>query len=394
MSNPSILFIGPLPPPYSGPEISMQLFLNSEVLQRYCKIIYLRTNFRTDNVRKGKIDAAGISFTLCYFIRLLWILVTSRPDLVYYPITPTQVGWLGRDAPTLLLCRLFGVGAVVHERGSHFKLNYATFSFVTRYLVGMAFKGVYAGIVQADYLHSEFTDFLPPERIFTLYQAIDTREYYPEVKEHVGASILYVGHLTKAKGYCDLLRAMPVVWQRFPDTRLLCAGNIRRGERGVFFNQYDGSLLQYEDPEEVEKDFLKKNSPGDRYVNLGIVTGEYKREIFHSTDIFVSPSYSEGFSRALLEAMSFGKAIVYTPVGAHAEVMKDGVNGLRVLPGDSASLAAAIVSLLSSPETRQRMGNNNRQDAVACFDINQIAEQLVQLFHNVIHLGNVISIKK
>jgi glycosyltransferase, family 1 len=380
MKIPHILFIGPLPPPYSGPEISMQLFLESEILQKNCRLLFLRTNFRKDNVHKGKIDAAGIWFTLRYFLRLLRLLLFHRPDLVYYPITPTQVGWIGRDAPTLLLCRLFGAGAVIHERGSHFKLNYGKFSNWARFLVKQAFKGVYAGIVQADYLHEEFSDFLPPERIYTLYQAIDTEKYRPEPQTHTNMNLLFVGHLTKAKGYCDLLRAMPEVWQRFPNVHLYCAGNIRRGERGVFFNQYDGSPLTYEDPEIAEREFLEKTVPGDRYVNLGIITGKHKMEIFQNADIFVSPSYSEGFSRALLEAMSLGKAIVYTPVGAHEEIMKNGRNGLRVLPGDWHALAAALIHLLVDPEARRTMGRVNRDDAVARFDIAGISEQLLRIF--------------
>ena len=103
-------------------------------------------------------------------------------------------------------------------------------------------------------------------------------------------------------------------------------------------------------------------------------------EIFQNADIFVSPSYSEGFSRALLEAMSLGKAIVYTPVGAHEEIMKNGRNGLRVLPGDWHALAAALIHLLVDPEARRTMGRVNRDDAVARFDIAGISEQLLRIF--------------
>lgn len=380
-TRPAILFIGPLPPPYSGPEISMKLFLESD-LRRRCRIFFLRTNFRKDNVHKGKIDLSGILFTIGFFIKLTGFLAFRRPELVYYPITPTQIGWIGRDAPTLLLCRIFRVGAVVHERGSHFKLNYSQFRPWVKKLVAAAFKGVRAAIVQADYLHDEFSAFLPPERIYTLYQAIDSNEYAPAAETGGnGRNILFVGHLTKAKGYCELLRAMPEIWRQVPDAELFCAGNIRRGERGVFFNQYDGTPLRYEDPEELEQHFLAENPCAKTlYHNLGIVTGDCKKKLFAATDIFVLPSFSEGFSRALLEAMSIGKAIVYTPVGAHAEIMTDGVNGILVRPGDQQALAAAIIDLLEHPEKRQAQGLANRNDVLSRFDIATIAAQLFEIF--------------
>ena len=60
MSNtkPKILFIGPTPPPYSGPELSMQQFLESEMLNETFDILFLKTNFRTDNTKKGKLDVS------------------------------------------------------------------------------------------------------------------------------------------------------------------------------------------------------------------------------------------------------------------------------------------------------------------------------------------------
>ena len=61
-----------------------------------------------------------------------------------------------------------------------------------------------------------------------------------------------MGHMTKAKGYTDILKIIPDLCDEFPFVKFYFAGNIRRGERGVFFNQYTGAKIEYEDPFEAE----------------------------------------------------------------------------------------------------------------------------------------------
>ena len=51
----TILFIGPYPPPYSGPEMGMRLFLKSSLNEKY-NIKFLKTNVRKNNINKGRFD--------------------------------------------------------------------------------------------------------------------------------------------------------------------------------------------------------------------------------------------------------------------------------------------------------------------------------------------------
>ena len=50
-----VLFIGPYPPPYAGPEISMKYLLESPLSQRF-DVSFLNTNVRKSNAKKGNID--------------------------------------------------------------------------------------------------------------------------------------------------------------------------------------------------------------------------------------------------------------------------------------------------------------------------------------------------
>ena len=376
MSNkkPKILFIGPTPPPYSGPELSMQQFLESEILNAEFDIQFLKTNFRTDNTKKGKLDFSMLSNFFIFFSKLLRLLITKRPKLVYYPITPTQIGWIGRDVWTILLSKLFGAKVIIHLRGSHFKLNFQQFNSTIKKLIGFSLKKVDCGIVQAEYLKDQFEPFIKPHKMAVLYQAMDIEEYSNTHDwETEKGKILVMGHMTKAKGYTDILKIIPDLCKEFPHAKFYFAGNIRKGERGVFYNQFTREKITYEDPFEAEEKILnsvyKKN-----YVNLGIISGEDKMKHLQTTDIFLTASYSEGFSRSLLEAMAIGKPVVFTPVGAHREVFENGVHGFSFVPGQLDKLKIALRNLLGDDKKRKEIGLTNRQYVVSNFSIEKISD--------------------
>lgn len=372
--KPKILFVGPTPPPYSGPELSMQQFLESEALNEAFDIKFLKTNFRSDNTKKGKLDLSMLSNFFVFFSKLLKLLLTNRVKCVYYPITPTQIGWIGRDVWTILLSKLFGAKVIIHLRGSHFKLNFQQFNNLVKWLVGFSLKKVDCAIVQAKYLNDQFSPYIKTSKVSVLYQAMDVSQYSDQYSTKIeSGKILVMGHMTKAKGYTDILKIIPDICQEFPDTKFYFAGNIRKGERGVFYNQYTGEKIDYEDPFEAENKILSSVYK-DNYKNLGIISGNDKMRHLQSTDIFLTASYSEGFSRSLLEAMAIGKPAVFTPVGAHREVYEDSVHGLSFIPGQLEDLKEALIKMLSNKNKRKEIGARNRKNVVENFSVQNIAD--------------------
>ncbi len=380
--KPKILFIGPTPPPYSGPELSMQQFLESQTLNEAFDIKFLKTNFRTDNTKKGKLDASMLTNFFIFFSKLLKLLITHKIKCVYYPITPTQVGWVGRDSWTILLSKLFGAKVIIHLRGSHFKLNFQGFNGMVKKLIGFSLKKVDTAIVQAQYLDDQFLPYVPKSKIRVLYQAMDINEFSDKHDiEVIDGKILVMGHMTKAKGYTDILKIIPDICEEFPHVKFYFAGNIRKGERGVFYNQYTGEKIEYEDPFEAENSILNSKYK-DHYVNLGIISGDDKMKHLKSTNIFLTASYSEGFSRSLLEAMSLGKPVVFTPVGAHREVFEDGTHGFSFIPGQLEDLKVALKKLISDKSKRVEIGINNRKNVVENFSIEKIAADFKTIIQN------------
>jgi glycosyltransferase involved in cell wall biosynthesis len=75
--------------------------------------------------------------------------------------------------------------------------------------------------------------------------------------------------------------------------------------------------------------------------------------ILSATDVVVHSSLREGLPRVVVESLAVGTPVVATDVGGVSQVIRSGVNGLLVPPGDPVSLAQAILATLDDPTAAQ-----------------------------------------
>jgi glycosyltransferase involved in cell wall biosynthesis len=80
-------------------------------------------------------------------------------------------------------------------------------------------------------------------------------------------------------------------------------------------------------------------------------------------DVFVLSSLSEGLSNVILEAMAAGLPVVATDVGGAGELVQPDRTGILVSSNDAEAMAAALLKLVRSPETRLAMGGAARASA-------------------------------
>jgi glycosyltransferase involved in cell wall biosynthesis len=104
-----------------------------------------------------------------------------------------------------------------------------------------------------------------------------------------------------------------------------------------------------------------------------------------ASDIFVLPSYVEGMSNALLEAMAAGVAAVASRVGAAPEMIQDAENGVLVDPGDRPSLSAALKTLAGDAALRTRLGNAARDSVCDRFDIEAVVTRIEEAYRSIVH---------
>jgi len=146
-----------------------------------------------------------------------------------------------------------------------------------------------------------------------------------------------VGRLVEPKGHKYLLEAAALVTREIPEVRFIIVG---------------GGHLE---------DILKSQAAELGLNGKVIFTGSRTDipEMLAIMDIFVMSSIKEGLPIALLEAMASEKPIVATKIAGIPDVIKDGVEGLLIPPGNPGILAEKITYLLKNP------GQANKLAAVA-----------------------------
>jgi glycosyltransferase involved in cell wall biosynthesis len=159
---------------------------------------------------------------------------------------------------------------------------------------------------------------------------IDPTPYRTQVRSpKATCTVTYIGRLESVKGADDFLAAAVAVQVDHPELHIRVAGWCKPGNPLV--EQY-----------------------GHRVEFLGL--REDVPVVLSETDIFVLPSYSEGLSNALMEAMSSGAACIATEVGGNTFLVQNGVSGLLFAPGDRQALAAHIRRLVEDPAKRTALG--------------------------------------
>jgi phosphatidyl-myo-inositol dimannoside synthase len=152
--------------------------------------------------------------------------------------------------------------------------------------------------------------------------------------------ILCVGRLIERKGQHYLLRAMSLVQQRGDAHRL----------KAVFVGTGDFELRLHQ--------LCAELGLQDDVVFAGFRERDEIPAFYREADLFALPSYNEGMSVALLEAISAGLPVIVTDTGGTAELVRD--NGLIVPWADPAALAGALETFLCQPEMCQTLGEKSR----------------------------------
>ena len=111
----------------------------------------------------------------------------------------------------------------------------------------------------------------------------------------------------------------------------------------------------------------------------GNLQGEAKQEALGAAEVFVLPSFSEGFSMAVLEAMACGLPVLLTPGCNFPEAAASGA-AVEVEP-NVGSVESGLRRVLSLSDTeRQNMGRTARTLIAARYTWDRVAEQTMQLY--------------
>jgi glycosyltransferase involved in cell wall biosynthesis len=114
-----------------------------------------------------------------------------------------------------------------------------------------------------------------------------------------------------------------------------------------------------------------------------IIFRDYSPEIidvFSTLDVFVLSSKSEGFSRALLEAMSCGLPVIASKIGEIEEAVIDRKHGILVELNNVNKMARAIIEFSKDKKLRRDIGQRNRRDAEQQFSLAKHTQKIESIY--------------
>lgn len=159
-------------------------------------------------------------------------------------------------------------------------------------------------------------------------------------------SLLCVGALVPRKGHDVLLDALHRLRKR--PWRLVCAGSLERSPQTVAALRHKIVALGLEGRVEL----------------VGEVDEPRLARCYMSADLFVLPSYHEGYGMALAEALAYGLPVVSTRVGAIPGTVPANA-AVLVPPGDSVALADALARVMADIDLRRRLAAAARRAGAA-----------------------------
>lgn len=115
----------------------------------------------------------------------------------------------------------------------------------------------------------------------------------------------------------------------------------------------------------------------DRVHFLGF-RGDMK-ECLAASDVFVMPSFREGLSRSIMEAMSSGLPCVVSKIRGNVDLVEDGVGGYLCAPADVKAFAEALDKLATDEKLRQSMRNTNL-GRIKDFDVSVVIDKMTHIY--------------
>ena len=191
--------------------------------------------------------------------------------------------------------------------------------------------------------------------------AVDTDRFVPADNPPDGPiSIFYHGRVDRRKGVLDFIEA---------GTRL-------KGDWQAVISGIGPDL-------EPAKALVEERGLGDRIRFSGYAEYADVPAIYRDHHIFASPTYAEGFSNTILEAMASRLAIVSCHAVGVSDCLRDKENGLLVQPGDINAQAAALQTLIDNESVRNRLADAALAECRATYSWDVVGGMIADIYRDV-----------
>ncbi|MBV9656014.1 MAG: glycosyltransferase family 4 protein [Acetobacteraceae bacterium] len=194
--------------------------------------------------------------------------------------------------------------------------------------------------------------------------AVDVRRFtpvQPPGAAQMPVRLLYHGRVDRRKGVLDFLHAL----------RLL------RDARVPF-----AAIVSGIGPDlDAAQDLARELGIDVRFT--GYADYDAAPAVYGMGDVFVSPTYAEGFSNTILEAMASGLPCVSCHAVGVSDCLRDGENGLLVQPGDVPALTAALRRMIEHAHLRERLALDALDECRRTYSWTAVGRQIMDVYARV-----------
>lgn len=197
----------------------------------------------------------------------------------------------------------------------------------------------------------------PVERFTVVPGAVDTNRFTPGEGTDGPVRLLYHGRVDRRKGVLDFLEALPDV-------------------PGAWHATVSG-IGPDVDAAHALAEALNLH---ERVTFTGHAEYENVPDLYRRHDVFVSPTYAEGFSNTILEAMASGHAVLSCRSVGVIDCLRDGENGLLTNPGDVPALAGALTRLVQDAPLRDRLAAAALEECRRIYSWTAVGRQIMGVY--------------
>jgi alpha-1,3-mannosyltransferase len=245
------------------------------------------------------------------------------------------------------------------ERNRAFKEIY--FKTITR----RSLSGVRAVVCVSQHDRERFSKIVPPGRIRVIENGANIDGLWGLKKRVEPGLIVGISRLAENKRVYKVLEAMALLKHRFPRLRLEWVGADFGGMRAP-----------------LERLVVELGLSG-RVRFYGAASREDLERLLQRAHLFVSASSYEGFGLSTIEAMSAATVVLVTAVGAHPDVVQDGMSGF-LMDQDATGLPSHMERVLSMPVAKLAQIGEAARVATKRFSWSRIAPHYEQLYEQVL----------
>jgi glycosyltransferase involved in cell wall biosynthesis len=222
-------------------------------------------------------------------------------------------------------------------------------------------------VVVSEAVREEIEPFVPPGKIEVVHTGMPALQpsLPPRTKEELFGFaedtpvVTFLGELSERKGVLDLAAAAKQVLERVPTARFVLAG--RDAEKAAALREK-----------------IAQDGTSDAFLLLGL--RKDVADILAASDLLVLPALVDPLPLAVLEGMGMGRPIVATRCGGIPEMVVHGETGLLVPVADPVELAAAILTILQSPETGREFGRRAQERFHTHFSMARHSAHIQRIF--------------